>query len=101
MAESPFPHPKWNVVGIASCFLCASGATINNSSNQHLHFSALLKAEVNLNSLYQESSWVFFLPHSVAGSLTFQSSGLSGRILRGKTVSCGCCALGSVAIDFV
>lgn len=93
----PFSTPQMECVGTASLSLCASGAAINNRSNQHLSFSGLLKAGVNLNSLYHENSWGRdFLPNSVPASLTFQSSGLSG--LRRKTVSCACCALGSVFV---
>lgn len=92
-----FSTPQMECVGTASLSLCASGAAINNRSNQHLSFSGLLKAGVNLNSLYHENSWGRdFLPNSVPASLTFQSSGLSG--LRRKTVSCACCALGSVFV---
>lgn len=43
----------------------------------------------------------FFLLHSVVGWLTFQSSGLSGLILRGKTVSRACCALGSAFLSIL
>lgn len=86
-------------LGTASPSLCASGATINMNSNLHLHFSGLLKAEVN--SLYHENNLGFFLLHSVVGWLTFQSSGLSGLILRGKTVSRACCALGSAFLSIL
>lgn len=60
----PLSTLQMECVGIASPSLWASGATINNNSNQHLHFSALLKTEVNLNSPYHKNRWFFFSPFS-------------------------------------
>lgn len=59
--------PQMECVGTASPSLCASGAAINNKSHRHLHFSGLLIAGVNLNSLYHENSWGFFFHMQLLG----------------------------------
>lgn len=97
----PLSTPQMECVGIASPSLCASGATINNNSNQHLHVNALLKAEVNLNSPYHDNSWFFSSPLSCWFTNISVQWSVRSYSQRKNRVLCLLCSWFCVSVDFV